>query len=308
MGPQVYPIPAPNPLGAGKERAIVFGGGGEWFTAWMLAFCTTVTKRGVDLGTADVCVGTSAGSIMGAYLASGQAPAAVAQFEQLAAHPEVLEKMVVTATGSPTQARAAQVMATATDVEDASIQTIGRAAMASRNMPVADYIASLDKLLGGMPWPGATLHTTGVDCYTGERVVVSYDSGIPIATACAASSSLPGVNGPTWLGDHYCMDGGISSLYTHSDLMAGAKRVVIFAMMCEPPTSGSFGLTIRVKPNVVHDEVAYLKEHGSDVFLVCANPAEGIDFMNPATLKAAMESGASRGDAVAAELAAFWND
>lgn len=58
---------------------------------------------------------------------------------------------------------------------------------------------------------------------------MSSDSGIDIATACAASSSLPGVNGPVWLGDHYCMDGGVSPSSTHSDILAGAQRVIIFS-------------------------------------------------------------------------------
>ncbi len=307
MNPTVYPIPAPNPIGAGKERGIVFGGGGEWFTTWMLAFCATVGKQGVDLRKADVTVGTSAGSIMGAYLASGQVEKAYETFKSLADQPEVLEKMVVTSTGADSQIRASEILSSAKSVDPASIQEIGRAAMAAKNVPVANYLETLNTLLGGMDWPGPTVHTTATDCYTGERVVVAAADGIPIATACAASSSLPGVNGPTWLGDHLCMDGGVSSMYVHSDLLAGAKRVLVFAMFCEAPKTGSFGLTIRVKPNVVHEEVAYLKSKGSEVMLVCANPEEGTDFMDPRQIKSAMELGAARGEAAAAELATFWD-
>ena len=74
------------------------------------------------------------------------------------------------------------------------------------------------------------MHTTAVDCYTGERIVVTSDSGIPINHAISASMSLPGIFGPTWLDDHYCMDGGISRSGTHADLVAGAKRVLVLAL------------------------------------------------------------------------------
>jgi len=308
-GPTVYPIPASDPLGAGKQRAIAFGGGGEWFTSWQLAFCATVAGHGIDLRAADVTIGTSAGSIMGAYVGAGMVDAAYAEFQKLAANPAVLAKMVPTSTGSMSQSRAGQALSKAESTDAENIQSIGRAAMAAKNVPVGGYIASLHTLLGEMAqWPGKALHTTAIDCFTGERVVVGPDSAIPIADACAASSSLPGVNGPTWLGDHYCMDGGVSSRYTHSDLLAGAKKVLIFAMMCEAPETGSFGLCIRVNPDVVHDEVAYLRSQGSDVMLICANPAEGTDFMDPVQIKAALELGQTRGAALAEELATFWND
>jgi predicted acylesterase/phospholipase RssA len=51
-------------------------------------------------------------------------------------------------------------------------------------------------LLGGGTWPSPKHHTTAVDCFTGDLVVASSDSGIDIATACPVSSALPGVNGP----------------------------------------------------------------------------------------------------------------
>ena len=62
-------------------------------------------------------------------------------------------------------------------------------------------------------WPVAKMYTTANDCYTGERLIVGQTvarkNGIPLAHATAASSSLPGVIGPTLLGQRFCMDGGI---------------------------------------------------------------------------------------------------
>ena len=37
-GPRVIPCPATPPLGIGAERALVPGGGGEYFAAWMAGY------------------------------------------------------------------------------------------------------------------------------------------------------------------------------------------------------------------------------------------------------------------------------
>lgn len=308
MGPKVFPFPATTPVGAGKQRAISFGGGGEWFVCWMLGYGMAAKARGVDLENVDVTIGTSAGSIIGSYVSAGMMEPAFARLSQLAANPEAMAKMVVTDTGADSQKRATRILATVTSTDDADVLAIGRAAMAAQNAPVANYIASLNQLLGGVQWPSPKHHTTAVDCYTGELVVVSSDSGIDIATACAASSALPGVNGPVWLGDHFCMDGGISPSSTHSDILAGAQRVIIFSMMSRPPKSGSFGLTMRTNPNEIHDEVAYLESEGSTVRLVCADPEDGIDFMDPTQLANALALGAARAQADVADLTSFWSD
>ena len=280
MSPQVIPIPARPPFGIGKNRAIAFGGGGEWFVCWTLAYCAIAQQNGTDLSTADVTVGTSAGSVMGSYLTGHEVAPAYQKFQQLAQDPAVLEKMIVTNTGAASQRRADEVLSAALSTDIATVQQIGRAAMAARNTPTADYVTSLTTLLGRTDWPSPAHHVTAIDCYSGERVIASHDSGIPIAQACAASSSLPGVNGPVWLGDHYCMDGGVSASSTHSDLLAGAKRVVIFSMMSHAPKSGSFGFSMRINPQSIHDEVSYLESGGSKVMLICADPAEGINFPN----------------------------
>jgi NTE family protein len=308
MEPQVVPIPAQHPLGLGKNRAIAFGGGGEWFVCWTLAYCAISQRLGTDLSTADVTVGTSAGSIVGAYLTAHQVTSAYQDYQQLSANPAALGKMIVTDTGASSQRRAAETLRAARSSDVRTVQQIGRAAMAARNVPAADYAASLTTLLGCPGWPSPVHHVTAIDCYSAERVIVSQECGIPIAWACAASSSLPGLNGPVWLGDHYCMDGGVSASSTHSDLLAGAKRVIIFSMMSHAPKSGSFGFSMRINPTGIHDEVDYLESAGSEVMLICADPAEGIDFMDPGQLKNALELGAARGTSDAAALAEFWND
>jgi hypothetical protein len=78
-------------------------------------------------------------------------------------------------------------------------------------------------------------------------------------------------------------------------------------MMSHAPKSGSFGFSMRIDPRSIHDEVAYLESRGSKVMLVCADPPEGIDFMDPTQLKNALDLGAARGRSDAGALAEFWN-
>ena len=60
-----HPIPYKNPPGKGKERGIALGGGGTPLLGFYAGYFNALRKNGVDLGNADVIVGTSAGSIFG---------------------------------------------------------------------------------------------------------------------------------------------------------------------------------------------------------------------------------------------------
>ena len=56
---------------SGTARALVLSGGGTAGGAWMLGLIHGLREEGVDLGDADLIVGTSAGARTGAQLAAG---------------------------------------------------------------------------------------------------------------------------------------------------------------------------------------------------------------------------------------------
>jgi NTE family protein len=204
------------------------------------------------------------------------------------------------------------VLAEAKSTDRETIVEIGRAAMASRNPSVKRYERSLQVMLGHEDWPSPVHHVTAVDCYTGERIVIDHGSGVPIATACGASSSLPGINGPVWIGDRYCMDGGIGTSSTHADLLAGAERAAIFSMMSLTPAeaeewTGSFGFAERLHPGTAQREADELTAAGTRTLLIAANPDPGTDFMDPGQLAGAIESGATRATSTIDDLAAVWD-
>src|SRR6516225_12132648 len=63
------------------KRALVLGGGGITGIAWETGLIAGLAGLGVDLAEADVIIGTSAGSVVGAGIASGQALEALYQAE-----------------------------------------------------------------------------------------------------------------------------------------------------------------------------------------------------------------------------------
>ncbi len=297
-------------LGTGARRAVAFGGGGEWFVAWMLGYAQGLKAAGVDLSTADVAIGTSAGSLVGAAIKGGRLDELVAAFTELGDDPAKANQLLHITLGAPSQTRADQVMGATTELTPTTLQEIGRAAMAAHNGPVAGYIAALQQLLGLSTWPTGH-HTTATDCYTAESVVVSPDSGIDIATACAASSSLPGANGPTWLADRLCMDGGVSHSSTHAELLRGAESVLIIGMLdfaAHPPqhVNPAFGIAERIAPGTAEREARSLRGSGSTVHVAIANPDPTTNFMDPAQILPALAAGRERGTADAPSLLAHW--
>src|SRR5215472_4498178 len=55
--------------GGRRSRALVLGGGGPVGRAWELGLMDGFARQGIDLGIADLIIGTSAGAVVGARLA-----------------------------------------------------------------------------------------------------------------------------------------------------------------------------------------------------------------------------------------------
>jgi NTE family protein len=57
-----------------KDRALILGGGGPVGEAWESGVIAGLTEKGIDLSRVDLIIGTSAGAIVGARLASRMPP------------------------------------------------------------------------------------------------------------------------------------------------------------------------------------------------------------------------------------------
>lgn len=296
------PIPATPSLGRGKDRALVLGGGGEYFAAWMLGFAYGLHEKGVPYEMPDVIIGTSAGAFVGSTIAGGHLERLTREFDFFGRFPKLLSDLVPTPTPNASQVRAHELCSTATNASIETIQAIGRGAMAARNPSVKKLQDMIALITGNFEWPSVKFHAVTIDCYSGARLVVSEAAKVPVSHAVSASMSLPGIFGPTWIGDRVCMDGGMSQSSTHSDLVAGARRAIVVSLTDGLPGSGP---RFSSMPNTILQEIEGLEAAGTKALLIAANPGK-VNLVSPEEIKPAMQLGYDRAVQEADKVKAFW--
>ena len=303
-----HPIPYTPALGIGQDRALVLGGGAFYLTAFYAGYFSALAANGVDLKLADVMVGTSAGTLGCYAILTDQVARMRAGIEVIGNFPATLDYSV----GATFSSRRADDVGISLDSASvANIQQLGRAAMAAQTPPVAQWQALLTRLTGaGRAWPSPKFHTTAIDCYTAQRLVVGPQNDVPALVAMSASSSWPGLAGPTWVKDRLCMDGGACQTSTHSDVVAGARRVLIVSLATgDAKVDAEEGLRLSKFNNTLLQEVKDLEQGGSKVMLIVAGVPPGykkVNLVDPALIPVAVKYGADRGNADAAKIKAFW--
>ncbi|MER6736869.1 patatin-like phospholipase family protein [Streptomyces puniciscabiei] len=203
------------------ERAVVLGAGGVVGTAWMAGLVSGLREAGADLAAADLIVGTSAGAIVGALLATGQAP------DRLATPP----RPAGSASSPPQvdQQRLGQVWAVlgAAGADPAEARRrVGELALAAETGSEQAHLARMRAMVGTDRWPDKALLITAVDARTGEPEVLDRTSGVSLSSAVAASTAFPAIYPPVTVSGRPCIDGGLRSA-TSADLAAGARALVV---------------------------------------------------------------------------------
>jgi NTE family protein len=307
-----HPAPYKNPFAQGKERGLVLGGGGTPLIAWYAGYFNALKKGGVDLSNADAVVGTSAGALFGAMLTAGHLWRITDEIDLFADFPKLLAEMMPATQFNASQVRAQRAELSVRDGSLASIQRIGKAAMASSNPDgVAKYYKVAEKLLTASAWPSPGTFITANDCYTGQRLVISKDNNVPINVACAASSSAPGQMGPTFVKDHLCMDGGITFSSTHSDVIAGVKRALVISLGDGTINDQKQGLRLSSLPNTLNQEIKDLEAAGTKTKLIVVGLPPGMskveNLVDPKWIAPYLKFGNDRGLADVAMMKAFWS-
>jgi NTE family protein len=308
----VIPIatkPTISNLAKGLDRTMVLGGGGEYYIAWYCGFFHGLYEAGLDMANMpEMVVGTSAGSYMGSSLLSGEFYRLRTEFDFFGKFPEIFSKMAPVAIPNISQTRADKVNMSATDGSIETRRVIGAAALAADNKLNSERIEKLAALLTGdskTSWPPKRMFTTGIDCYTGERLVVGQQvakkNNIALAHGAAASSSLPGVAGPTLLGQRYVMDGGICSNPAHVDLVAGSKRALIITL-----TNGITGAILTTIPHPIAQNIQDVETTGTKVKWIIAGTPPGVNLLDPKQIEGALRTGYDRAKLEASKIKDFW--
>lgn len=304
-----HPIPYTPPLGVGKERGLALGGGAIYLVSWYSGYFTSLAQNGVDLKLADVMVGTSAGTLGNYAILMDTVAQMKSVMEGFGQNPASMNYSL----SPPFSAQRADYVGNSLPTASvANIQELGRAAMAAHTNPVGEWQGLITRLTGaGSAWPSPKYHTTANDCYTGQRLVVSQDDNVRAIDAISASSSWPGLAGPTPLKDRQAMDGGTCETSTHSDVVAGAKRVLIISLASgDDARDNEQGLRLGHFANSLLQEVKDLEAGGSKVMLIvagCPPGYEKISLVDPALIPVAIKYGTERGISDAPKLREFWS-
>lgn len=208
-------------------RGLVLGGGGITGIAWETGLAAGLLELGVDLTDADVVVGTSAGSVVGAQLRSGTPL------------PELYAFQIGTPKPAPTPSFGLPVLfgfASAVLLSRGDPERVGRRlgrwavdrAAAGKTPTAEERFEAIRERLTSLEWPERRLLVTAVETHLGELKVFDGSDGVPLLEAVSASCAVPGVYPPVPIAGRTYIDGGARS-GTNADLVADCDVVLVIA-------------------------------------------------------------------------------
>lgn len=214
------------------RRGLVLGGGGLTGIAWETGLLLGLREAGLDLTGADLVVGTSAGSAVGAQITSG-IDLETLYDHQVRPHPE--DEPPVPRVNGQVALGFLRAFATARNDVEAFGRALGgwslQRAATGRTRELEERYAAVRSRLPHLEWPpGRRLLVTAVDVETGRRVVFDGSGDVALLDAVTASCAVPGVYPPIPIDGRACVDGGVHST-ANADLARDCDRVVVLAPM-----------------------------------------------------------------------------
>jgi NTE family protein len=281
-----------------SDRALVLGGGGVAGIAWMTGLLFGLNEEGVDLRNADLILGTSAGSTVGAQLGCPisleelyrrQVDPAL-QTREITPDPRLLQQLL----------KAFPTVAAPCD-RAALTRKVGQWALRAPTVTEAERRSVVADRLPAHAWPDRLLRITAVDTETGETSVFDRHSGTHLIDAVAASCAVPGVWPPVTIDGRRYMDGGVRSS-DNADLAQGYARIAILS------PNGLRADEIVASP--LQEQLETLKNAGAQTYVVepdqQSRTAMGINPLLPETRRPAAEAGRAQGKTIAEDLDHFW--
>ncbi len=279
-----------------QRTALVLGGGGITGIAWEIGLLAGLAEAGVDLTSADLVVGTSAGSVVGAQVTSG------AELEAMFARqlePPAQER--VARMSRANLARYAWAMLVSRGNDEEFRRRVGHVALAAekagRTPTEQERLDVIGGRLIGRDWPERQLTVTAVDAATGEFRAFDRTSGVPLVHAVAASCAVPGVYPPVTIDGKRYIDGGMRSA-ANADLAQGHDRLVVLAPI--PRGVGPITSVDAQVTGMVSARVAVVSPDQG------ARTAIGRNVLDPAARAASARAGRAQAASVAERVAEAW--
>jgi NTE family protein len=277
---------------ADNRAALVLGGGGVTGIAWETGLLAGLAEAGIDLTSADLVVGTSAGSVVGAQILSGVSLEDLYAAQLVVATGEIAANIgagvivwYLIASLWPGDARRGRAR-------------LGHAALRAKTVPESERREVIRRRLPKASWPERALLITAVDAETGEFRIFDRSSGVPLADAVAASCAVPLVWPAITIDGRRYIDGGMRSV-ANADLAAGCDRVVVLA-----PTN------VALRPSGrISRQLASLGPQVRSLIIspdIDARKAIGSNSLDPARRAGSARAGRAQAAAVADEVRALW--
>lgn len=282
-----------------RTRALVLGGGGVAGIAWELGILMGLYDAGVDVRGADVIIGTSAGSVVGAQITSGTDLESL-YASQLTPVEQSKELKVAFDPIKMMEAFSQAIAGAGSDLKAVRAR-IGAYALTVPATPEAERRVIIETRLPVHTWPQQRLLITAVDTETGEEYIMDRASGVSLVDAVAASCAVPGIWPPVTIAGRRYMDGGVRSA-TNADLARGYERILILNPL--GANANFFGVGID-------SEAAALEREGSQVLVIAPDAASttaiGLNPLDPATRQPSALAGRTQGRGLKAPVAALWS-
>jgi NTE family protein len=278
-----------------QRTALVLGGGGITGIAWEIGLVAGLAEAGIDLSSANLVVGTSAGSVVGAQLTSG------ADVEMLYARqlePPTEEKVAQLTRSMLAQFAWAMLRNRGNHAGfRARLGTLALAAEKAGLTPTEqERIDIIGERLVSSEWPDRDFTVTAVDAESGEFHPFDRSSGVPLVQAVAASCAVPGVYPPVSIGGRRYIDGGMRSA-ANADLATGYDRLVVLA-----PIPRGIGPMASVDAQVT-GMVARVAVVSPDK---ASRRAIGKNVLDPAARAPSAEAGRRQAASVLAQVSEVW--
>jgi NTE family protein len=276
-------------------RALVLGSGGITGVAWELGLLAGLAAQGLDLGAADLVIGTSAGALAGAILTSG---AGLADLYQAQITPDGVD---VTAGMSRKLIARYALAFILPGTHRRARKRMGRVSRSGPDLPEEERTAVIGGWLPSHEWPSRRLQIIAVDATSGKVAAFDAASGATLIEAVSASCAVPGIWPPVRINGRLWMDGGMRSA-ANADLAADCERIVVLAPIWQ-------GLGLMT--GTVRQCRRLAREGRRAVTLVvpdeAARAAIGPNLLDSSRRAPAAQAGYAQAAAAASQIAAVWS-
>jgi NTE family protein len=287
---------------------VVMGAGGPWGVAWMTGMLFGLEERGIDVRSAGLVIGSSAGAIVGARLGSAHSLQALyekeasieEQVQQAGKLGELSLRQPATASHPAASGAASlmQIFGRDWNNEDDRIRALCDLAINAKTVSWEKFEEiGIPAEYRSTEWPGFPLKITVIDADERRLVTLDASSGVSVSFAVLASCSIPGLFPPALINGHRYTDGGSWGSGDNAHLAAGSPSVLVISPMAAQRSRNAA---------ILDRDLLSLRTGGARVHSIVADEASfaarGSGAPNPQSMKAAAEAGRAQGHREAGEL------